>query len=234
MNRKHKSNKYFSILVIILIVIIASVAIIYFIRNKNQKNDKEITTTIEETSHEEEKETIFTITALGDILCHNTQYMDAYNSSTKTYDFSYVFDDIKDYTQAGDLTIANLETSFAGEERGYSNYPTFNSPDALAYAMKGIGVDIITTAGNHALDMGYTGLERTIDVLDNAGIEHLGTYKSQEEKDSVFIKDVKGVKIAFIDYTYGTNGIPVPKDKEYCINITNKDAIRGGNEWRKQ
>ena len=167
----------------------------------------------------------FTLTAIGDIMCHNTQYWDAYNKSTDEYDFSYVFDDIKDYTLSPDITVANLETSFAGKERGYSNYPTFNSPDSLATSLKNIGIDVISTAGNHCLDMGFNGLSRTIDILDNADISHLGTYKSQEDQDKILYKYVKGVKIAFINYTYGTNGIPVPSDKPYCLNLIDKDLI---------
>ena len=168
----------------------------------------------------------FTFTALGDTLCHNTQYCDAYNKQTGIYDFSYVYDDIRSYTEASDITISSLETTFAGEYRGYSNYPTFNTPDSLATALKGIGIDIISTAGNHALDYGYSGLCRSIDVLNNAGLSHLGTYKSAEEQEQILIKDVKGVKIAFINYTYGTNGIPVPSGKEYCVNLIDKELIK--------
>ncbi len=181
---------------------------------------------VESETVEEKVEPInFTMTAIGDTLCHNTQYWDAYNSSTKQYDFSYVYDDIKDYTSSADITIGSLETTFAGEDRGYSNYPVFNSPDSLATALKDIGVDVISLAGNHALDYGYSGICRTIDVLDNVGISHLGTYKSAEDQDKILIKDVKGVKIAFINYTYGTNGIPVPSDKPYCLNLIDKDLI---------
>lgn len=168
----------------------------------------------------------FNFTALGDTLCHNTQYWDAYNKQTGIYDFSYVYDDIRSYTEASDITISSLETTFAGEDRGYSNYPTFNTPDSLATALKGIGIDIISTAGNHALDYGYSGLCRSIDVLNNAGLSHLGTYKSAEEQEQILIKDVKGVKIAFINYTYGTNGIPVPSGKEYCVNLIDKELIK--------
>lgn len=168
----------------------------------------------------------FTFTALGDTLCHNTQYWDAYNKQTGIYDFSYVYDDIRSYTEASDITISSLETTFAGEDRGYSNYPTFNTPDSLATALKGIGIDIISTAGNHALDYGYSGLCRSIDVLNNAGLSHLGTYKSAEEQEQILIKDVNGVKIAFINYTYGTNGIPVPSGKEYCVNLIDKELIK--------
>lgn len=174
----------------------------------------------------EEKPITFTLTSLGDTLCHNTQYWDAYNSATREYDFSYVYEDISNYTSSSDLTIGSLETSFAGKDRGYSNYPTFNSPDSLATALKNIGVDIISTAGNHALDYGYSGLCRTIDVLEENELSHLGTYKTAEEQEKILIKNVKGVNIAFLNYTYGTNGIPVPSDKPYCINLIDKDLIK--------
>ena len=172
------------------------------------------------------KPATFTITALGDSLCHNTQYWDAYNKESGEYDFSYVYEDIQSYTKTSDITIGSLETTFAGEERGYSNYPTFNTPDSLATALKNIGVDIISLAGNHALDYGYTGLCRTIDVLDNAGISHLGTYKTAEDQEKILIQNVKGLNIAFINYTYGTNGIPVPSGKDFCVNLIDKNLIK--------
>ena len=172
--------------------------------------------------------------AIGDIMCHNTQYMDAYNQETGAYDFSYVFEDISFYTKTADIAIGSLETTFAGEEEGYSSYPTFNTPDSLAYELKSIGLDVLSTAGNHALDKGFDGLSRTIDVLDDADIAHLGTYKSQEEQDKVLFKYVKGVKIAFINYTYGTNGITVPSDKEFCVNLIDKDLIKKHIETAKE
>ena len=196
-------------------------------------NQSSSQTSSENNTEPEQSDVSFTMCAIGDVMCHNTQYWDAYDKNTNTYDFSYVFDDIRSYTSQPDITIGSLETSFAGEERGYSNYPRFNTPDALAYGLKGIGVDILSTAGNHCLDMGFSGLSRTIDVLDTAGISHLGTYKTQEERDTLLIKDVKGVKIAFINYTYGTNGIPVPSDKPFCVNLIDKDLIKKDIESAK-
>ncbi len=168
----------------------------------------------------------FTLCAIGDVMCHNTQYMDAFNSSTGEYDFSYVFNDISKYTTTPDITIGSLETSFAGAERGYSNYPTFNSPDSLAYSIRQIGVDVLSTAGNHCLDMGFDGLSRTIDVLDSYHLDHLGTYKSKEDQEKILYKYVRGTKIAFVNYTYGTNGIPVPEGKDFCVNLIDKDLIK--------
>ena len=228
-------KRIFRVLILLFIIILFIFLFNFFI-NKESNN-----TEISQTSSNEEKiaqeeikpDVRFTLTAIGDIMCHNTQYWDAYQKETDTYDFSYVFENVKDYIAAGDVSIANIETSFAGKERGYSNYPVFNSPDELVRDVKSTGLDIITTAGNHCLDMGYSGLSRTIDVLKNNGIEQLGTYKSQEERDTIFIKDVKGVKIAFIDYTYGTNGIPVPSGKEYCVNLIDKNLIKKDIEAAK-
>lgn len=168
----------------------------------------------------------FTLCAIGDVMCHNTQYWDAYNNSTGEYDFSYVFDDIVKYTMSPDITIGSLETSFAGSEVGYSNYPRFNSPDNLAYSLRRIGVDVLSTAGNHCLDMGFSGLSRTIDVLDKYHISHLGTYKTKEEQENILYKYVKGTKIAFVNYTYGTNGIPIPEGKDFCVNLIDRDLIK--------
>ncbi len=168
----------------------------------------------------------FSLAAIGDVMCHNTQYMDAYNSSTDSYDFSYVFEDIQTYIQSADISIGSLETTFSGKDRGYSNYPTFNSPEQLAYDLSEMGLDVLSTAGNHALDKGFSGLSNTLDVLDNANISHSGTYRTQEDRDSVLIKDVNGVKVAVLSYTYGTNGIPVPSDKEFCVNLIDKDLIK--------
>ena len=244
----NKLTKRLIIIILFLLIIFAGVTAFNYFKNNNKYKNLE-TSSKEEIAQEEqenknaetenkedtkqETDTTFTLTAIGDVMCHNTQYMDAYDSNTGTYDFSYVFDNISSYTKTADICIGNLETSFAGEDRGYSNYPTFNSPDSLADSLKHIGVDVLSTAGNHALDMGFSGLSRTIDVLDKADISHLGTYKTQEDQDKVLIKYVKGVKIAFINYTYGTNGIAVPSDKKFCINLIDKDLIKKHIETAK-
>lgn len=175
----------------------------------------------------------FSLVATGDILCHNTQYFDAYNKTTGQYDFNYVFENVVKYIEPADIAISSLETTFAGQDRGYSNYPTFNSPDSLITAVKNAGVDIISTAGNHCLDYGFSGLTRTIDVLNENGLDHLGTYKSADEQNSILYKDIENVKIAFLNYTYGTNGIPIPNGKEFCVNLIDKDFISNQIEKAK-
>ena len=227
---KKKKRNVNRLLLMFFVVLVVAVIFLVFGNNPNveQKNQE----TVAQQEEEPKKDISFTITALGDVLCHNTQYWDAYIKETDTYDFSYVFENVKEYTKAGDVTIANLETSFA--DAPYSNYPTFNSPASLATALKNIGVDIITTAGNHCLDKGYKGLTETIDVLDENKLEHLGTYKSEEDQQKLFVKDINGAQVAFIDYTYGTNGIPIPTGKEYCVNVIDKAKIKAEIEKAKE
>ena len=163
------------------------------------------------------------ISVIGDIMCHNTQFKDAY--SDESYDFSYVFSDIENYIKDADLAIGNLETTFAGSERGYGGYPAFNTPEQLAIDLKELGIDLVTTSNNHSLDTGYKGIESTLNFLDDAGISHVGTARSVEEQNNILIKEVNGIKIAILAYTYGTNGITVPKEKDFCINLIDKEFI---------
>lgn len=231
-----KSTRILFILLFLLLIIM-----IFYISKKLIKNNasvssyNKISNTTETLTdiQESKKDITFNLTAIGDIMCHNTQYFDAYNSSTDSYDFSYVFSDISHYIQDSDITVANLETTFAGKDRGYSNYPRFNTPDELAYDIGKLGVDVVSTSGNHSLDYGFSGLSRTIDTLNNANISHVGTYKTQEERDTILFKEVNGVKIAFLNYAYGTNGITIPSDKPYCINIIDKNLIKNDIENAK-
>lgn len=234
-----KVQKSLIVIVSILFILLIVIACFNYIKNRNdyqnlidtskqeienqkQENAKK---EAEENKEEEPTDTTLTMAAIGDIMCHNTQYNDAYNKDTGAYDFSYVFDDISLYTKTADICIGNLETTFAGEDVGYSGYPTFNTPDSLAYELKDIGVDVLSTAGNHALDKGFNGLSRTIDVLNDADIAHTGTYKTEEEQNTILTKYVKGIKIAFVNFTYGTNGIKIPSGKEFCVNLIDNDLI---------
>ena len=158
-------------------------------------------------------------------MSHASNNKDAYDSNTKTYDFSYVFEDIKDYIQSADIAIGNLETTFAGSKAGYSGYPTFNTPEQLAQNLVDLGLDVVSTANNHSLDKKYVGLESTLNELDKVNLNHTGTYRSAEEQNTILTKNVNGINIAFLSFTYGTNGIPVPKGKEYCINLIDEKLM---------
>lgn len=175
-------------------------------------------TTIDDTSAESR----IRITAVGDIMCHKLQY--TYAKQKTGYTFSESFNCIKDHFENTDLLLGNLETTFAGTDKVYSEYPTFNTPDEFAYALKEAGFDILTTANNHSLDRKFYGLSRTLDVLDAADIMHTGSYKTPSD-DRILFTERNGIKIAVIAYTYGTNGIPFDKGTEYSVNMINNSQI---------
>lgn len=189
----------------------------HFMRNTVSQNVMTLVKTSKETA---------TIVAVGDCLVHSQVYKDAYNSTNGEYDFSSIFKDISPYMQDADVTIANLESPLAGAEKGYSSYPCFNCPEHLAIDLKELGVDVVSTANNHCLDKGYSGLSNSLNVLDNADILHVGTSRSSEEQSKILFKDLNGIKTAFLSYTYGTNGISIPQEKSYCVNLIDKDLIK--------
>ena len=171
----------------------------------------------------EKEDTKITMSVIGDIMCHNSQYVDAFDGNI--YNFSYVFEDIKDYISSADISIGNLETTFEKKKKGYSNYPRFNTPEQLATNLKDLGIDVLSTANNHSMDTNYDGIVSTLNYLDEAGIAHTGTSRSTEEQNTILIKDVNGIKIAFLAFTYGTNGIPVKSEYSYSVNLISDDFI---------
>lgn len=167
-----------------------------------------------------------TILSFGDTLCHSQVFKAVYNADMKDYDFSPMFQYIKKYFKHSTVNIGNLESSFGGAERGYSGYPLFNAPEHLAIDLKELGVDILTTANNHTLDMGFDGLCSTLNYLDEAGISHTGTANSKKNQKKILFRDLNGIKTAFLAFTYGTNGIPIPNGKDFCVNLMDKTLMK--------
>jgi poly-gamma-glutamate synthesis protein (capsule biosynthesis protein) len=160
---------------------------------------------------------------IGDIMGHDTQIASALNAETGRYDYSSVFRYIAPILNDHDITIANLEVTLAGEP--YKGYPQFSSPAALAVAANDAGIDILVTANNHSVDRGLDGLTNTIYRLDSLGIPHLGTYYNSAARDTLVphIIDRNGIRLALLNYTYGTNGIRVPAPA--IVDLIDRDAI---------
>jgi poly-gamma-glutamate synthesis protein (capsule biosynthesis protein) len=160
----------------------------------------------------------------GDVMGHDSQIASAFDASSKSFDYTSCFAGIKPYIEAADLAIANLEVTLAG--RPYTGYPQFSSPDALAIALKEAGFDALVTANNHCVDRGKGGLERTIAMLDSFNIPHTGTFVDTVSRmnDSPLLLEKNGFKIALLNYTYGTNGIPVPKGS--IVNLLDTAIMR--------
>lgn len=166
-----------------------------------------------------------TICIIGDLMCHSTQFNYA-RVDADSFDFTGVYKEVKKYLSDADLTFGNLETVTVGKSVGYSGYPYFNTPDDFVYALKDAGFDLLITANNHALDQGWDGVKRTIEVINENEIHHTGTFKSQEDRDSIRIFEINSIRIAILAYSENTNGLPIPSDKKFSINLIDEEVIK--------
>jgi poly-gamma-glutamate synthesis protein (capsule biosynthesis protein) len=157
----------------------------------------------------------------GDAMQHQSQLDGA--KTKQGYDYSSYFKQIEDRVDSVDIAVVNFETTLPG--KAYTGYPCFGSPDAYAYALRDAGFDVFLTANNHSLDKGRLGVERTIEMLDSMQIKHLGTYVNTEKRDihypMMLIKN--GIRIAMLNYTYGTNGFEVRHPN--VINLIDRKQI---------
>ncbi len=167
-----------------------------------------------------------TISLVGDIMVHSDQLGAAYDRASGGYSFRGVFDEVRTYLRAADLAVGNLETTLAGRDKRYTGYPRFNTPEEIVAALQEAGFDVLTTANNHCLDRGAAGALKTISSLEAGGIKHTGTSASEEARAEPLIIDLKGIKVAVLAYTYGTNGLPVPEDKAYLVNLLDLEQVR--------
>jgi len=163
------------------------------------------------------------ISSVGDLMCHGGQLDDA-RQSDGNYNFIPVFKTIKPFIEDVNLAFANFETVMAGGK--YTGYPTFNTPDSYAEALKISGFDILTTANNHCLDRGYDGLVKTIEKIRKMGFYQTGTFATEDESNEILIINEKDIRLAILSYTYGTNGINPPKGKGWCVNLINTARMK--------
>lgn len=171
------------------------------------------------------EDTVVTVMAAGDIMFHYPQVVSA-KAEDGGYDFSSPFEYIKDRVQGVDLAIANLETVIAGEGETPKGYPRFRSPREVLDGIKEAGFDILVTANNHSADRGRDGIIRTIEELENRQLEYIGT--SRGEKRDYIIKEVKGIKIGILSYTFGLNGLEsllTPEELQNMVNLIDAERI---------
>ena len=156
------------------------------------------------------------ISFVGDLLLLKDQVTSAYDASTDSYDFTALFEYAAPYLTEADLAIGIYEGPSAGGDKGYTtsnfndgNKLCLNFPDEFAQAVKDAGIDLVSTCNNHLLDMDMEGAMRTLDVLDQIGLQHTGSYRDQAEKDELLIVEVEGVKIAVLSYLTFINDYPI-------------------------
>ncbi len=173
----------------------------------------------------------FTVAAAGDILIHPQLTEQARKDAKRTgkgehgLDFGPMMAGIKPVISKADLGICHLEPVLGTPQGPFQGFPDFVVPPQITTTIKDIGYDQCSTASNHTLDHGVEGVTRTLDRLDQTGLEHTGSYRSAADAKKPLITNVKGVKVAQLSYALNWNGHEVPKGKPWIANLTDFDAI---------
>ena len=169
---------------------------------------------------------------VGDILLH-TPVEEAAVDAEGNYNFDFIFSQTKDDISSADLALVNQEVIIGGKELGISGYPAFNAPFEIGDALSGAGFDVVCHATNHALDKGKRGIVNTLEYWagSHPEMEVVGINASQEQKDAVDIIAKNGIRIAILNYTYGTNGISAPSDMPYAVDMLDEDKVKRDLEY---
>ena len=169
----------------------------------------------------EEKDSL-RIKMVGDDLIHNSIYFAA--KTDTGYNFDMMFENVKEDIEEADIAIINQETIFVASPSRYSSYPTFGSPVQVGDAIVKAGFDVVAHATNHTMDKGTSGIEDTLSFWKNnyPDMPVLGIHENKEDSD-IYYLEKNNIKIAFINYTYGLNGLEVPKGKEYMVDVLGND-----------
>lgn len=159
----------------------------------------------------------------GDIMGHAPQITSA-KTATGAYDYAPCFKYVKPFLDRADIAIGNLELTLPGKAP-YTGYPMFRSPDALASGLKNAGFDLLVTANNHSNDAHGLGVTNTIETLRKEGFLQTGTFKNQRDRDALYPLMIykNGFKIALLNYTYDTNGVPT--EAPTIVNLIDKERI---------
>ena len=173
------------------------------------------------TAIEEPAEKHLSLLIAGDLMQHMPQIKAALSNGS--YNYAECFAGIKAEVEQADVAIVNFETTLAGPP--YSGFPKFSAPDEFLRDAIDAGFDIMLTANNHCADTQRKGLERTLTMMDSLGVAHLGTYRNIEERASnyPFLLEKNGFRIVLLNFTYGTNGLPVPEP--YVVNLMDTITI---------
>lgn len=191
----------------------------------NEKNSD--TTKTVETAEPVSNENRVTFLAAGDNIIHEQVYIDAKNHAkgNEEYDFVSMYDNIREFIESADIAFVNQETPLGGDELGISGYPNFNGPQAAGEALVEVGFDVVNIATNHMLDKREAGLKGSIDFWNNQPVTLIGGYYNDDDYENIRVVEKNGIKIAFVSYTYGLNGMTLPSSSEIHIPLIDEDEI---------
>lgn len=167
-----------------------------------------------------------TLVMVGDLLMH--RFVQNSGRLEGGYSFEHLFANVKDEISSADLAIINQETLLAGEEFGLSGYPLFNAPREVADAIESAGFDVVLQATNHSLDRGAAGLMRCLSYWEekHPGVITAGCAANEADASRIRIAERRGIRVAVLNYTYGTNGIPLPEGMPWSVCLLEEEAVR--------
>jgi hypothetical protein len=168
----------------------------------------------------------FTLVASGDIIPYPSIMRQArQDAGGDGYDFTRILAGVTPAVEQADLALCHMETPYGDTDGPFTGYPLFRSPPQLAESLSATGYDSCSTASNHTLDAGMEGLTRTLRAMDEAGLKHAGSARSQRERNRPTLLEAGGATVAHLSYTYGTNGIPLPEGKPWAVNLLQPERV---------
>ena len=195
------------------------------VSNVTTENVTEETTTEEPTTPPFQPTTI-NIKMVGDMLMH-TGVSDSGLMEDGTYNYDHLFTNVKEDIQSADIAIVNQEVILGGTEMGISGYPTFNAAYEVGDALVNAGFNVVLHATNHTIDKGATGVDNCINYwkTNHPEIGVLGINQTAEDVNNIYVYEQGDIKVAILNYTYGTNGIALPTGREYIVNLLDEERI---------
>ncbi|MFQ9933272.1 MAG: CapA family protein [Lachnospiraceae bacterium] len=195
------------------------------VSNVTTENVTEETTTEEPTTPPFQPTTI-NIKMVGDMLMH-TGVSDSGLMEDGTYNYDHLFTNVKEDIQSADIAIVNQEVILGGTELGISGYPTFNAAYEVGDALVNAGFNVVLHATNHTIDKGATGVDNCINYwkTNHPEIGVLGINQTAEDVNNIYVYEQGDIKVAILNYTYGTNGIALPTGREYIVNLLDEERI---------
>jgi poly-gamma-glutamate synthesis protein (capsule biosynthesis protein) len=172
-----------------------------------------------------------TVLMSGDLLWHDTVWASAHEDAVRRgerqrFDFDPMFAAMKPIVQSADLAICHEEVPFASDDQHLSNYPVFAAPPEIARWIASMGWDACTTDSNHSIDQGFSGLVRTADLLEKAGVRPVGTFRTPaERRKPVILTTAQGVKVGIVGGTYSLNGFSLPPDQRWAVSMWDADNL---------
>lgn len=231
-DKKKNKNLWILLPVTLALAVFIGLSVSGNITKNSDKNTPTATTEVsvvnEDQTQKQNDEVVnskVTLVAVGDNLIHNT-LITAGEQEDGSLDYTSLYANIKPEIEKADIAVIDQETILGGSSFEYTGYPLFNSPWEIGDAAIDAGFDIFNCATNHTMDMGWAGIEKELEYFSGKeNVVALGINEDERDYNSITYYEKNSITFALLNYTFGTNGIPLPEDKPWCVNLLDKDKV---------